>query len=185
MKLVLALMIWMAQEKSYTEVSIKVAVRPDASPEELAELKGRFERAAKYWWTCTEGQMAFTKIVLVDRESDGDVIVTNLDSTLCREGVYGETRGTKVYLGGRFPLVTFCHEMGHRWFGLPDEYREPKCGHCVMEPWKGVFAFCGDGNHTGRGEDCWSRIRKKYPKWKHPNPGYGECPPVRVTVENR
>ncbi|MBI2900216.1 MAG: hypothetical protein HYY17_08520 [Planctomycetes bacterium] len=193
MRITIALAVLFAQEsarkaetprpRAYVEVKLKVAVRPDATAEQLEKLKDRFERAAKRWWECTEGHMAFTEIRIVDRTEEGDVIVTNLDSTHCDRKAYGRTVGERVYLGGRFPIVTFCHEMGHRWFGLPDEYDDPKCGNCVMEPWKGVFEFCDGGNHTARGADCWSRILKKHPDWKRSRPG--ECPPVKISVEDK
>lgn len=184
MALVAAILAISQSDQKFLEVSLVVAVQPDATAEQLDELKARFEHAAKSWWKCTEGHMAFTSIKIVDRTEDGDVIVANLDSPFYKEGLYGLTSGKKVYLGGRFPIVTFCHEMGHRWFELPDEYREPKCGHCVMEPWKGIFAFCDGRNHTARGADCWSRIVKKYPEWKR-REKFDDCPAVKITVENR
>ena len=164
---------------------VKVAVKPDADKKWLEYMKKRIEDAAKKWWECTEGQMYISSVHITDKTDKGDIVINNLDNHLCDDKAYGRTDGTTVYLGGKFPLVTFCHEYGHRWFGLPEEYIEPKCDFCVMEPWKGVYAFCDKTNHTAKGDDCWTRIKKRYPKFKHPNKDYGECPAIKVTFTDK
>lgn len=171
--------------KNAVEIKLTVAVKPDADKKWLEYMKGKIETAAEKWWECTEGQMYISQAHIVDRTATGDVVINNLDDTHCDSTAWGRTDGTTVYLGGKFPQVTFCHEMGHRWFGLPEEYVEPKCASCVMEPWKGIFAFCDETNHTGKGEDCWKRILKRYKKWRHPNKGSGERPPIRITIEDK
>ena len=176
---------WVKLSTTSKEIKMTVAVKPNADKKFLEGLKKRMKDAAEKWWQCTEGQMYISTIHIVDRTDKGDVVIHNLDSSRWLPGKeYGRVQGTEVFLGGLFPLVTFCHELGHRWFGLPEEYIAPKCASCVMEPWKGIYAFCDKTNHTGRGGDCWSAILKRYPKWKHPNK-FGKVPPVKITIEDK
>lgn len=169
-------------------LELTVAVKADADRAYLAGLRDRMEKAAEAWWECTEGQMVITRVHIVDRADAGDIVIHNLDSPKWLPGKeYGRVQpdaNRTVYLGGLFPLVTFCHELGHRYFQLPEEYVDPKCGHCVMNPWTGVFVFCDDGDHTGAGEDCWTRILRLNPKWSHPH-AFGKCPAVEITIEDR
>ncbi|MHC4608627.1 MAG: hypothetical protein ACYTAF_17100 [Planctomycetota bacterium] len=170
--------------KGAVEIKIKVAVKPDADAAWLEKLKGKLEQAAEGWWKCTEGQMYISEAEVSDRSSGGDVVINNLNSATCDGTAYGRCINGTVYLGGRFPIVTFCHEMGHRWCQLPDEYQKPKCARCVMEPWSGIFEFCDKNTHTAKGADCWTRIKKIYPKWKHPRKDFGEAPPIKVKIKN-
>ena len=173
---------------SPVECKIIVAVIPDASKEWLEGLKERIKLAAEKVWECTEGQMCISEATITDKSKEGDIIIANLDDKKYNKEKWGYTskKDRRIYLGGKFPTVTFCHEWGHAKFALPEEYDEPQCKECIMNPWASKFQFCDKDNHHKERKDanCWSHILEQYNKWKHPNK-YGKTPEIKITVKDK
>ncbi len=167
-----------------TEIKLTIGVEVDMTREQLQALADRFKEAAAKLWESTEGNLYISSATLKDKSKEGNVHVENLDKVNTNKGPYGYASPAGVWLGGKFPVITFCHEMGHYLFSLPEEYDEPKCSECVMEPWAGKFQFCDASNHkAGRKDrDCWSAILRKYPRWKHPNKDFGPAPELKVSI---
>lgn len=182
-----------AAEKSklagVTEIKLVVGVEVDMTKEQLDALAQRFKEAAAKMWECCEGNLWISSIQIKDKSKEGNVHIENADKVNTNKGPYGYASPSGIWLGGQFPLITFCHEMSHYLFSLPEEYDEPKCSECVMEPWAMKFQYCDANNHNRarKNSDCWSAIRSnpKYRNWKHPNKDFGAAPETAVGVTDQ
>lgn len=180
-------------------LEVKLAVEEDISRERLQEMADHFASFSDDIWVCTEGNFYIKSVVATDRSTQGNVRVGrgDVEKRFIRGG--GMTvPGSHMQVAGRCSVFTFVHEGGHLFFGLPDEYksRGGGCPACVMIGGNmegfgpGKWKLCDASNHTGKGPDCWTRLRRKYPHAKHPNPEYekdgGKGPPekTRVVVNN-
>jgi hypothetical protein len=124
-------------------------------------------------WTVSEGTVFLQRVALRDRATQaGDLHTPHglaTSAMLIEDQTYGMHLLGVVYLPGYCNPVTFVHELGHRLFGLPDEYGTADGCPCVMAGEKGVLAWCDADSHTAghvqAGKtSCWERVARWLPE---------------------
>jgi len=171
-------------------IEVELACAADLTEDRLKEMADLFAGFNDDIWVCTRGNFYLKSISAADRSKEGNVRVgaEDIDKNFIKGGgiTYNkDSPNAYMQVAGKCSVFTFIHEGGHLFFGLPDEYlnRPPGCPECVMVGGNmqgfgpGKWKFCDPRNHEARGEDCWTRIKKKFPKARYPNPDYdAECP---------
>ena len=154
-----------------------VAVKYNATPEDLAKIKAGFTRFSELIWQDTWGNMYIKKAVLVNNGDKEYISLAKLAPEQGGHAYFGglitvgvnllDIGGGKSDIGVRVFGAGILHEFNHSMFRLPDEY--PYKGQpdmplkkCVMDPRSRVTTLC---------PDCQNLILAQFTGFKFPAAG--------------
>lgn len=184
-------------KKTLVPVDIKIAVVQDADVAWLEDFSDRVTATAAMIYHATRGQMYLRKVVIKDKCSSGQVIVSPLSGPYTDTSPYpGAGSETPVWadpssgrfgVGGEYLDQAFLQGWGYVRMnrGYDTEYG---CAACCMgypiDESDQVLHYCdGAVNACTVSKPCWDDfILEKYVNWSFPNDGYDTTVPETEVV---
>lgn len=151
-----------------------VAIKYNATPEDIGKIKAGFNRFSELIWQDTWGNMYIKKAVLVNNGDKEYISLAKLAPEQGGHAYFGglitvgvnllDIGGGKSDVGVRIFGAGILHEFNHSMFRLPDEYPyqgqpDKPVKKCVMDPRSRVTTLC---------PDCQNLILARFTGFKFP-----------------
>jgi len=187
---------WVQQVKqSGRALTYTFAFADDVESAFFEEFSWRLRRLNWFIWHLTEGQMYLEKIKVVDKSTEGRLLIEKgrlYQTLLSGGGALCYNSGQEdwyVKSGGRCYMRILCHEFFHGIFGFPDERHG-----CICLMQGGLYGIktpelklCDKDTHsesTITPTSCWELAMQRFPDMTHTGESHGRAPEVEIEIIN-